>query len=69
MIDWKNYLLIQDDLGRNIKHLTVMFQTPVGLMDDAKQALQWCEENNMEFHLCINAVAVARDITGRTEIL
>lgn len=69
MIDWKLNVLTQETLTFEISKLVVKFQTPVGLMDNAKQALDWCQENNMDFHLCISAVAVAIDSMGRTEIL
>jgi hypothetical protein len=69
MIDWKENALIQNGCKHEIVQLVVRFQTPIGLMDDVAKAFEWCRENNMEFHLCVSAVAVALDSIGRTEIL
>lgn len=54
-------------IGRIIKW-EVWFQTPFGLMSDAKEAVQKCEENNFPTGHVVAAVAVAIDEYGRAEL-
>lgn len=69
MISFSDEELSLNGKPSTITEWQVWFQTPFGLMQSFREAVQKCKENELDPDLVIQPVPVARDQIGRYEVV
>jgi hypothetical protein len=69
MFDLEKNVLIQSGKESPIVKWSVWFATPKGLMGNLVAAIQFCKENDWDFHEVVKPVPVAIDELGRYEVI